>query len=110
RPFDVDHDRGRAVSLREATRLETAGPGDLSLLVPHAVERAKRDLAALRLDDLDHGAHAWTIAAGVPGYMTLFGRDTLTAAWQASIVSTEIMRGTLLELPRWQGTEADHWR
>ena len=47
------------------------------------LEQARADLAALRLFDLDHGPRAWTVAAGLPLYVALFGRDTLTAGWQA---------------------------
>ena len=60
-----------------------------------ALEQAKRDLAALRLHDLDQGPQAWVPAAGIPIYIALFGRDTLTVGWQAAVVSTQMMRGTL---------------
>jgi glycogen debranching enzyme len=65
---------------------------------------------ALRLPDLDHGDDAWVMAAGLPIYVALFGRDTLTASWQAALLGPEMMRGTLAELPRWQGTETNDWR
>jgi hypothetical protein len=64
----------------------------------------------LRLHDLDHGPHAWTIAAGLPIYISLFGRDTLTACWQAAILGPEMMKGTLQELAGWQGTTDNPWR
>jgi len=63
--------------------------------------------ALLPLYDLDHAPRAWTVAAGLPVYVALFGRDSLTAAWQASLASTGMMRGTLPELARWQGKEID---
>jgi glycogen debranching enzyme len=50
------------------------------------------------------------VAAGLPIYLSLFGRDTLTAAWQAGLVSPALMRGTLGELKRWQGREENAWR
>jgi glycogen debranching enzyme len=62
------------------------------------------------LNDLDHGSDAWTIAAGLPMYVALFGRDSLTAGWQAAITGPEMMRGALLELERWQGKEVNDWR
>lgn len=43
-------------------------------------------------------------------YVSLFGRDTLTAAWQAAMASRDMMPGTLAELARWQGTEVNDWR
>ena len=64
----------------------------------------------MRLHDLDRGERAWTIAAGLPIYVSLFGRDTLTASWQAAILGPEMMQGTLPELARWQGTEDNPWR
>ena len=48
----------------------------------NALEQAKHDLASLRLHDLDHGGRSWVPAAGVPIFIALFGRDTLTAACQ----------------------------
>ncbi len=83
---------------------------DLSHAVVETLEQAKSDLAALRLFDLDHGPDAWIMAAGLPKYLALFGRDTLTAAWQAAISSPQMMRGVLQELPRWQGSVIDDWR
>jgi glycogen debranching enzyme len=50
------------------------------------------------------------VAAGLPIYTALFGRDTLTAAWQAGLTGPDLMRGTLAELARWQGAERDDWR
>jgi glycogen debranching enzyme len=75
-----------------------------------ALEQAKRDLASLRLYDLDRGERAWTTAAGLPVYVALFGRDSLTAAWQAAVASPDMLKGTLPELARWQGTEVNDWR
>src|SRR5207248_11557190 len=47
---------------------------------------------------------------GVPTYLALFGRDSLVAGWQASLLGPEIMRGTLAEQQRWQGREVNDWR
>ena len=49
-------------------------------------------------------------AAGLPIYIALFGRDILTAGWQACIVSTSMARGALRELPKWQGKVENDWR
>jgi hypothetical protein len=62
------------------------------------LEQAKRDLIALRLHDLDQGERAWVMAAGIPIYVALFGRDSLTAAWQAAPISAERLRGVPAEL------------
>lgn len=104
--MDLDRER----FLEEATRFQ--GPNDESLAgtVVAALEQAKRDLVAMRLHDLDHGSEAWTMAAGLPIYTALFGRDTLTASWQAAPLGPEMMRGTLAELACWQGREQNDWR
>jgi glycogen debranching enzyme len=56
------------------------------------------------------GTRAWTVAAGVPMYVGLFGRDTLMAGWQAALVGSEVLRGTLPRLAALQGTRNDPWR
>ena len=107
---------GAAVDVRRQNFLDHAstisGPasGTLMPVVIAALEQAKHDLAALRLHDVEHDERAWTMAAGLPVYVSLFGRDTLTAAWQAAMASREMMPGTLGALARWQGTEINDWR
>ncbi len=105
-----EYERKRRIFLRESTGLRTKESGTLAPVVVAALERARHDLAALRLYDLDHGDRAWTMAAGLPIYVALFGRDTLTASWQSALLGPEMMRGTLEELPRWQGRKVDAWR
>jgi glycogen debranching enzyme len=97
-------------SCARASTVRTPESGTLTQVVVGALEQARRDLAALRLHDIEHGDRGWTMAAGLPVYVSLFGRDTLTAAWQAATVSREMMVGTLAELARWQGTEVNDWR
>jgi glycogen debranching enzyme len=105
-----ERDRLRQIVLDESTEFTAPLEETLTHTVMGALSRARQDLLALRLYDLDHGDRAWTMAAGLPIYIALFGRDTLTAAWQAAILGPEMMRGTLEELPRWQGTESNPWR
>ena len=104
------YDSRRRAFLQDASTVSAPMTGTLAPVVVATLERAKRDLAALRLHDFDHGQRAWTMAAGLPVYVSLFGRDTLTAAWQAGLASREMMPGTLAELARWQGTELNDWR
>lgn len=104
-------DRRRAIFLNEATRFDTAEkPFKLARVVESALLQATHDLAALRLPDLDHGERSWVPAAGLPIYIALFGRDILTAGWQASILSTSMTSGALRELPKWQGRIENDWR
>jgi glycogen debranching enzyme len=81
----------------------------LASCVRETLEQAQYDLDALRLPDLDT-PHGWTMAAGLPLYIALYGRDTLTAAWQAAMLGPEMMRGTLDVLGRYQGKVTDDWR
>ena len=104
-------DRKRQIFLSESTQFRTdeAHP-KLSSIVESALLQATHDLSALRLPDLDHGDRSWVTAAGLPIYIALFGRDTLTAGWQASLLSTSMADGALRELPKWQGQVENDWR
>jgi len=103
-------DRRRRIFLEESTAFEAPGGGTLSHVVLGALEQAKRDLVSMRLHDLDRGPRAWTMAAGLPIYTALYGRDVLTAAWQAALASTDMMRGTLPLVASLQGRARDDWR
>lgn len=104
-------DRKRNIFLNESTQFTTdeAHP-KLTSIVESALLQATHDLAALRLPDLDHGDRSWVTAAGLPIYIALFGRDTLTAGWQACFLSTSMADGALRELPKWQGKVENDWR
>jgi glycogen debranching enzyme len=107
---DNEHDRRRVIYLNESTHFEVPEAQSLAAVVSGALDQARVDLMSLRLDDLDTGERAWTVAAGLPVFVALFGRDTLTAALQSALVSTDVMRGTLPVLARLQGTEVSDWR
>jgi glycogen debranching enzyme len=108
--LSASFDRSRITFLSESAQFTAPSAGTLEPVVLGALNQAKRDLAALRLHDLDHSQRAWTMAAGLPLYIALFGRDTLSASWQASILGPEMMTGTLLELAKWQGKQINRWR
>lgn len=75
------------------------------LLARNPVSINAREIPA-RLDR-DGG---WTLAGGLPVYLAFFGRDALTASWQATLLSTELTIGTLAELAQTQATEQNDWR
>jgi glycogen debranching enzyme len=100
----------RQIFLTESTAFTTRESETLASVVVATVERARRDLAALRLYDLDRCERAWTVAAGLPIYIALFGRDTLTASWQAGLIGTEMLRGTLPVITELQGKAVNDWR
>lgn len=96
--------------LDEWTTFASSGSETMTADVLATLAQARSDLAALRLFDLDRDPRAWTVAAGLPLYIALFGRDTLTAGWQAGLLGPEIMSGTLHALAQVQGTRDDAWR
>lgn len=96
--------------LREATEIDALDRDTLAGVVDSAVHRARMDLAALRLPRFDKGPDAWTVAAGLPMYVALFGRDTLTTAQQVAMLGPEVLRGTLPVMVDWQAHGDDPWR
>src|SRR5207237_7345718 len=50
------------------------------------------------------------MAAGLPLYVALFGRDTLTTSWEAALLGPEMMRGTLPVIAELQGKTENPWR
>ena len=105
-----DLDRKRQLFLSESTQFETRTVPRLAGAVQEALFQAKHDLADLRLPDFDRNDRQWVMAAGLPIYIALFGRDTLTASWQSALASSQMMAGTLYELPKWQGRVENDWR
>jgi glycogen debranching enzyme len=70
-----------------------------------------RSLADLRLLINDGpGPDQRYVAAGVPWFTTLFGRDALTASLQALAFRPQIAMETLAVLASYQATEVDDWR
>ena len=102
--------RRRNLFLHESARFSTPECDTLAPVVIGALERARRDLANLRLGDLDQGERSWTLGAGLPLFAALYGRDALTASWQAAMLGPEMMDGSLRVLAGLQGKEVDDWR
>jgi glycogen debranching enzyme len=102
-------DRKRDEFLDRATSFQVPGLSGLSYEVIRSLRQAALDLAELRLHDLDRD-HGFVIAAGVPEYTALFGRDSLFTGWAAALLSDEILRGVLPVLADSQGTETNDWR
>jgi glycogen debranching enzyme len=73
------------------------------------VERAADDLWALRNWDQDAQPDAWVPHAGVPTYTGLFGRDVLTAGWQAALIGPELLRGAIARLAATQADVDSEW-
>jgi len=52
----------------------------------------------------------WFVNAGVPVFTGIFGRDSITAGWQAMMLGPEVVRGALEVVARTQATQDDPWR
>jgi glycogen debranching enzyme len=75
----------------------------------HAYERSLVDLAALRFYSVLFPDLSLP-AAGLPWFMTVFGRDSLITSFQALPVTQELARTTLRVLAARQGTTVDDFR
>jgi glycogen debranching enzyme len=86
---------------RECTQIRTDNE-----LFNQLLTRGLRDLRALytRMDG------AGVIAAGIPWYVAVFGRDTLITSHQLLMLNTGPARESLQVLANLQGTKVDNWR
>ncbi len=75
-------------------------------LFDQLLERCIRDVRALST----HTSDGTVLAAGIPWYVTLFGRDSLIASHQLLSVNPSLAHDTLRLLARYQGTKDDPWR
>jgi glycogen debranching enzyme len=72
-------------------------------------QRCLTDLAALRFSTLTLPGRALP-AAGLPWFMTIFGRDSIFTSLQALPFTSELASTTLLALAERQGTRIDDFR
>ncbi|HYZ14157.1 MAG TPA: amylo-alpha-1,6-glucosidase [Actinomycetota bacterium] len=108
RPSSVDFDhavhelrRSYEEWERESTQVVTDNE-----LFNELLDRSLRDLRALYTQS-DGGA---VLAAGIPWYVAVFGRDSLIASHQLLMVNTRPARDALELLASKQGTIEDDWR
>ena len=74
-------------------------------LLDLAIRRSIADLRLLRNDGPRPGDHY--LAAGVPWFTTLFGRDSIITSLQVLPFMPDVARETLRVLAEWQATEDD---
>ncbi|MBV9758061.1 MAG: amylo-alpha-1,6-glucosidase, partial [Alphaproteobacteria bacterium] len=98
---DPGPERLRAEWAAGCARLHAANP-----LVQTAWDRAVADLGSLHLLE-GEGVEQFTLAAGIPKYTGLFGRDALMAAWQSALLNPATLRGALRLLGKHQARERD---
>jgi glycogen debranching enzyme len=86
----------------ERVRIDT--PNETVL---RAWEQAQRDLDSLQLEDPTFERGVYIPAAGVPWYVTLFGRDSLVVSMQGISGYPQFAAGALRRLSALQATEDD---
>ena len=72
----------------------------------HMVGASKGDFHALQIPE----SNEHVIAAGIPWFATMFGRDSIIAAYQSLLLNPRLAIETLRVLSRYQGTEVNDWR
>jgi glycogen debranching enzyme len=70
------------------------------------LERSLSDIKLLTTDG-DNGSF---VAAGIPWFNCLFGRDSLITSLQVLAFNPQVARNTLRILARWQGKEVNEWQ
>ena len=78
--------------------------------VYRAYSQSVEDMGALRIHDLDFAPDVWLPAAGVPWFVTVFGRDSLIVSLQNMMVHAPFALGALKKLAQNQATEMDDYR
>ncbi|MGC9665273.1 glycogen debranching N-terminal domain-containing protein [Planosporangium sp. 12N6] len=75
-----------------------------------SLNRTVCDLAALRIMMRVGTEDVMLPAAGLPWFLTLFGRDTLITAYQTLCMGPALAEGALIALAAYQGTECNDFR
>jgi glycogen debranching enzyme len=91
--------------LQDAPRLESDSDS-----LKATYRRSLIDLAALRFSPPVAGRGTSLPAAGLPWFMTMFGRDSIFTSLQALPFTPELAATTLLALGDWQGSRVDDFR
>ena len=110
------HDSDTKTELTELDRLHAAWHERSATLetstddVYRVFRRSLEDIGALRMHEHDMAHDRWVPAAGVPWYVTLFGRDSIIVSLQTLWVNPELALGALEKLARMQARERDDFR
>jgi glycogen debranching enzyme len=103
----LGHERERVREALEAWNLTVprleASCEDLA----RTYRRSVSDLASLRMHGGTNGARGNLFAAGMPWFMTVFGRDTLITSLQTLLFGPELARNALVALGELQAAEDD---
>jgi glycogen debranching enzyme len=91
---------------KKMTTSLTSANEDIYRVFKQSVE----DMAALRLREFGESANEFLPAAGVPWFVTVFGRDSLIVSLQNMVVYPDFSRGALKVLGTLQASEVDDYR
>ncbi len=111
-PLRVSHDAAETEldrlqrDWKECSTQLTSSNEDVYRLYRRSIE----DMGALRLHEHDFAERVWLPAAGVPWFVTIFGRDSLIVSLQSMLAEPTLALGTLKQLARMQARESDDWR
>jgi glycogen debranching enzyme len=103
-PRETDLRRNLDTWIAQAPRLECDDDE-----IHRTYRRSLVDLAALRFSPAIAGQHSLP-AAGLPWFMTMFGRDSILTSLQALPFAPELARTTIRVLAAWQGSRSDDFR
>ena len=78
--------------------------------VRNAYRQAVEDITVLRLTAADSTVEHCVVAAGIPWFATLFGRDSLIISLQTLPITRHFAPAVLRELGALQATREDDWR
>jgi glycogen debranching enzyme len=102
---ETELDRLQAEWRAVATQLTSANED-----VYRTYRQSVEDMGALRMYDLDFAPDVWLPAAGVPWFVTVFGRDSLIVSLQNMMVHAPFALGALKKLAQYQAKEMDDYR
>lgn len=97
-------------AMQERWKSVTADCTSGNIHLNHSYDQSIDDMGALRIYDQDYSEDAWIPAAGVPWYVTIFGRDSLIASLQTMMIHHPFALGSLQRLGEHQATAMDDWR
>src|ERR671910_373646 len=111
-PMHEDFGEQRVASEGALTRWLDAAPDfeSDSAALKAVYDKSIVDLAALRIEGTLADEPYVLPAAGLPWFMTLFGRDTLVTSLQTLWVGPDLARGALHLLGELQGSKVDEFR
>lgn len=104
------HPHMGAVDLRQAWATQSTKLTSSNEDIYRFYRRSVEDMGAMRMYEQLKDTDLWIPAAGVPWYVTLFGRDSLIVSLQSMPISARLGIGALHELSAYQAQAIDDWR